>query len=261
MKNIATFLNRTAIVTGAGGVIGIEICRFLAEAGVRVFAADLQVEPMKERFAPLLADGLQFDFIAYDISSAEMTREVVEQIIAETGTIDILVNNAGFRRTMLKGRPELARRLHAANIPQDIWKKMFDVNLGGVMIGMQAVLPHMAERKYGRIINIASIAGEVGLPGYAEYSASKAGVIGLTRTVAMEYAKLGITVNSVSPGIIEKHPEGRVLHSGTWTGVSGIAEDVARAVVFFAADEAGFITGVDLPVEGGRILGPHNCDM
>lgn len=127
-----------------------------------------------------------------------------------------------------------------------------------VAVGLQAVVPHMAERKYGRIVNLGSIAGEVGLPGYADYAACKAAVIKLTETLAMENAKRGITVNSVSPGMISRNPG---PNSGTWLGRGGSADDIARAIVFLASDTSDYITGVDMPVDGGRILGPHNCDM
>ena len=117
----------------------------------------------------------------------------------------------------------------------------------------------MLERGYGRIVNTTSIAGEVGLPGYADYAAAKAGLIMFTKTLAMENAKKGITVNCVSPGMVAR---GEIVpEPGTWIGRKGGADEMARAMVFLAADESGFMTGVDIPVDGGRILGPHNCDM
>ena len=133
------------------------------------------------------------------------------------------------------------------------------VNVDGVFHVTQAVLPHLLRAGYGRIVNLTSIAGEAGLPGYADYATAKAGMIMLTKTLAMENAKKGITVNCISPGMVavaEPIPE-----PGTWVGRKGTADEMARAIVFLAADESGFITGADLPVEGGRILGPHNCDM
>jgi len=123
----------------------------------------------------------------------------------------------------------------------------------------QVFLPQMVERKYGRIVNLGSIAGEVGKPGYLDYSGAKAAVIRITQVMAMENAKRGITVNSVSPGMVAA---GDVRQTpGTWIGREGTAFEMARAIVFLAADESGFITGVDLPVDGGRILGPHGDDM
>lgn len=262
LQNIPSFFsvaNRTVLISGAGGLIGFGLTKMFAESGACVYAADLALDPMRERFAPLLSSGFDIHFLAYDVASSAETQAAIQQIEADGRHVDIEINNAGFRRTMIKDRPELTNRLKTAEVPEEIWRKMFDINLGGVMVAMQAVLPGMVRRGYGRIINIASIAGEVGLPGYPEYSASKSGVIGLTRTAAMEYAKQGITVNSISPGLVGKSE--RFATDATWVGFSGTPEDVARAALFLASDEAGFITGIDLPVEGGRILGPHNCDM
>ena len=137
-------------------------------------------------------------------------------------------------------------------------RRIVDVNFYGVINCLQMVIPHMTERQYGRIINLGSIAGEVGLPGFADYAACKAAVIKLTETIAMENAKLGITVNSVSPGMILKSV---VPNNGTWIGRTGSPDDIARAILFLASDTAAYMTGVDLPVDGGRILGPHNADF
>ena len=137
-------------------------------------------------------------------------------------------------------------------------RRIVEINLFGLMHCTRVVLPGMVARGYGRIVNLGSIAGEVGLPGYADYAACKAAVIMLTKTLAMENAKRGITVNSVSPGMILRDV---VPHNGTWLGRTGAPEEIARAIVFLASDTAGYMTGVDVPVDGGRILGPHNCDM
>ena len=124
---------------------------------------------------------------------------------------------------------------------------------------MKQVIPGMVERHFGRIVNLGSIAGVSGLPGAADYSAAKAAIIMLTKVAAMENAKRGITVNSVSPGMVAR---GDVKpNNGTWLGRSGTADEIARAIVFLADDDAGYITGVDVPVDGGRILGPHNFDI
>ena len=131
------------------------------------------------------------------------------------------------------------------------------MNLTSVFRVSQAFLPSMRKNGYGRIINLGSIAGEVGLPGFCAYAAAKGGVIMLTKTMAMELATCGITVNSVSPGMIVDVPG---PHNGTWLGRSGTGEDVARAIVFLASDDSGYITGTDFPVDGGRILGPKGSD-
>ena len=141
---------------------------------------------------------------------------------------------------------------------EELWLKMIDLNLNGVFRVTKAFLPDMLKNKYGRIINLASIAGEVGLPAYSGYSASKAGVIILTKTLAMELAKKNITVNSVSPGMIGDSPDATKL---TWLERWGLGSEVANALLFFASDDSGYITGVDCPVDGGRILGPRFADV
>jgi NAD(P)-dependent dehydrogenase (short-subunit alcohol dehydrogenase family) len=247
------FDERVAVVTGAAGNIGLATCRMFCESGVKVAATDLSAEVIEERIAPLKEQG--FDIRAYtqDVTDREALRSSFAQIISDFGKIDILVNNAGvWNHRDVPGR----QRFEEMNIEEI--RRIVDINFYGVVNCLQLVIPHMAERKYGRIINLGSIAGEVGLPGYADYAACKAAVIKLTETLAMENAKLGITVNSVSPGMIHKTV---MPNDGTWLGRSGSPDDIARAILFLASDTAAYMTGVDLPVDGGRILGPHNANF
>ena len=247
------FEDRVAVVTGAAGNIGFATCRMFCEAGVKVAATDISAEAMEERIAPLKEQG--FDIRAYgqDVTDREALRRSFDQIIADFGKIDILVNNAG----VWKHR-DVPGRKRFENMPIEEIRRIVDVNFYGVINCLQMVIPHMTERQYGRIINLGSIAGEVGLPGFADYAACKAAVIKLTETLAMENAKLGITVNTVSPGMILKSV---VPNNGTWIGRTGSPDDIARAILFLASDTAAYMTGVDLPVDGGRILGPHNADF
>ncbi len=247
------FQNRTALVTGASGNIGLSICRQLAEAGVDVAVTDINGDQAIDLAAALRERGCRARGYRLDVSSAESVGQVVGQLLADGGKIDILVNNAGvWEHTDARGRQALE------TVPEEQWRRIFEINLFGTIRCLQAVMPGMMARGYGRIINLGSIAGFVGLPGYADYAAAKAGVAMLTKTAAMEVARHGITVNCVSPGMITREPG---ENAGTWVGRSGVGSEVARAIVFLADDEAGYITGVEMPVDGGRVLGPHNCRM
>ena len=252
-ENTSTFDHRVAVVTGAAGNIGLATCRMLGAAGVRVAATDLSAEVLEERIAPIRAAGADIRAYAQDVTDRAATEAVFSKIESDFGAIDILVNNAGvWEHRDVKGRQRF-EEMEEAEI-----RRIAEINLFGLMNCTRAVVPGMAARGYGRIVNLGSIAGEAGLPGYSDYSAVKAGVIMFTKTLAMENARRGITVNSVSPGMIWSKS---VPHDGTWLGRTGLPDDIARAIVFLASDTAGYITGVDIPVDGGRTLGPHNCDM
>ena len=142
-------------------------------------------------------------------------------------------------------------------MPEEDWLHIIDINLCGTIRVSQAVVPSMIAAGYGRIINLSSIAGISGLPGMADYAASKGGVILLTKTMSMELASKGITVNAVAPGMVASKNGGVRPNAGTWVGRNCHPSEVARAIVFLADDESGFITGVNLPVDGGRTIGPH----
>ena len=235
--NLCSFENRVALVTGAAGNIGSAVCRMLAAHGVKVAACDIAEAQYK-----------------MDVTDRESVKSAVAAVLADFGKIDILVNNAGvWEHRDVKGR----QRFEEMDPVE--WKRLLDIDIDGVFNVTQAVLPEMLENGYGRIVNLTSIAGEAGLPGYADYATAKAGILMFTKTLAMENAKKGVTVNCVSPGMVAVGEIGPT--PGTWVGRTGSADEMARAIVFLAADESGFMTGVDIPVEGGRILGPHNCDM
>ena len=251
---LATFKDRVALVTGAAGNIGFAVCRRLAAKGVRIAAADVSAEAVRSRMAGLVADGAEIRAYAMDVTDRANVFAAVGQVVADFGKIDILVNNAG----VWEHRDVEGRQRFEEMDPVE-WRRLLEIDVDGVFHVTQAVLPQLLARGYGRIVNLTSIAGEAGLPGYADYATAKAGMITFTKTLAMENAKRGITVNCVSPGMVARGEVGPT--PGTWIGRQGSADEMARAIVFLAADESGFITGVDIPVEGGRILGPHNCDM
>ena len=253
-SNIATFANRVALVTGAAGNIGFAVCRRLAAQGVSIAAADIDAPGVQCRMTELCAGGANIRAYQMDVTDRANVLDVIAKVVADFGKLDILVNNAG----VWEHRDVRGRQRFEEMDPVE-WRRLLEIDVDGVFHVTQAVLPHMLSHGYGRIVNLTSIAGEIGLPGYADYATAKAGMIMLTKTLAMENAKKGITVNCVSPGMVARG--GIKATPGTWVGREGSADEMARAIVFLCADESGFITGVDLPVEGGRILGPHNCDM
>ena len=253
-KDICTFDNRVALVTGAAGNIGLAVCRRFADYGVRIAACDIDSVIVEERIADLRAGGADIRAYSMEVTSRERVFTAIDAAIKDFGKIDIIVNNAG----VWNHRDVVGRQRFEEMDPVE-WKRLLEIDVDGVFHCCQAILPHMLGRGYGRIVNTTSIAGEVGLPGYADYAAAKAGLIMFTKTLAMENAKKGITVNCVSPGMVARGEV--VAEPGTWIGRKGSADEMSRAIVFLAADESGFMTGVDIPVDGGRILGPHNCDM
>lgn len=253
-SNICTFDNRVAIVTGAAGNIGRAVARRLAAHGVKLALCDLDAAKTAERNAELMTNGATVRTYSMDVTSRESVFAAVAAIKNDFGKIDIVVNNAG----VWEHRDVIGRQRFEEMDPVE-WKRLLAINVEGTMHCCQAVIPELVSNGYGRIVNLASIAGEAGLPGYADYAAAKSAIIMLTKTLAMENAKRGITVNCISPGMVAV---GNVKPTpGTWVGREGAPDEMARAITFLAADESGFLTGVDIPVEGGRILGPHNCDM
>ncbi len=238
------FQNRTAVITGAAGRIGSAAAREFARRGVKLFLTDIDTEKLQLLTAELQAMNAVAHSFYMDVSKSESIQDASEEILRLAGRVDILVNNAG-----------LWPRGSALECSLEDFQKILNLNLNSVFQLSRIFGEKMKNQSYGRIINLGSIAGEVGLPGMCAYSVAKAGVIMLTKTMAMELAKYSVTVNCVSPGMIQDESR---PHTGTWLGRSGIGSEVARAIVFLADDDAGYITGVDLPVDGGRILGPLN---
>ncbi len=237
---------QTAIVTGAATGIGEAIAERFTQAGARVAVADMNL-PDAEKVARRLGHG-SFA-VRVDVSQPESIKQAVAEVLGKTGRIDILVNNAGIAGP--------AAPLWEQT--DEAWEKAIAVNLSGIFYFCRAVVPHMLERKYGRIVNIASIAGKEGNPRMVPYSATKAGVIGLTKSLGKELATEGICVNAVSPAVVQT----KILDQVTPEQVkymtdkipmrrTGKPEEVAAVVHFLASPDCSFVTAQCYDVSGGR---------
>jgi 3-oxoacyl-[acyl-carrier protein] reductase len=241
---------KTAIVTGAAQGIGRVIAETLAAHGADVAVADLDPARSQDTVDAIKKLGRRVINAKVNVADANDSKKLAEDVVKEWGRVDILVNNAGITRDGLMIR-----------MKEEDWALVLQVNLTGTFYCMKAVLPAMSKKRSGRIINIASVVGAMGNAGQANYSASKAAVIGLTKTVAREYASRSITVNAVAPGFIDtamtKALDAEVrdaLQNQIPLGRLGTPEDVAGAVRFLASDEASYITGHVVHVNGGMYM-------
>jgi 3-oxoacyl-[acyl-carrier protein] reductase len=239
--------NRTALVTGASRGIGRACAQALGAAGHRVVLAARSIEKLEETSAQIRGSGAESLVVAIDLASHESIANGITKAAKEFGRIDILVNNAGMAKDGL-----------AVRMKQTDWEIVLQTNLSGAFYAIQQVLPGMMRERWGRIINISSVVGEMGNPGQANYVASKAGLIGLTKSLAQEVGSRNITVNAVAPGFVETDmthgltPElKQKMIDQTPLKRIGKPEEIATAVKFLASDEAGFITGHVLDVNGG----------
>jgi 3-oxoacyl-[acyl-carrier protein] reductase len=239
--------SRTALVTGASRGIGKACAKVLAAAGHRVIVTARNVEKLEETASEIRDAGGEAYVIAMDLSSSESITAAIGTAAKDFGRIDILVNNAGITKD------GLAVRMKEAD-----WEQVLKTNLTGAFVAIQQVLQGMMRERWGRIVNISSVVGEMGNAGQANYVASKAGLIGLTKALAHEVGSRSITVNAVAPGFIETdmtHVLSQELKdkmvANTPLKRIGSAEDVAHAVKFLVSDEAAFITGHVLDVNGG----------
>lgn len=241
---------KVAVVTGAAQGIGRAIAEALARDGADVAVADLDSGRSQEVVAAVQKLGRRALNVKVNVAEWNDAKAMAELVIKEWGKIDILVNNAGITRDGLLLR-----------MKEEDWSLVLQVNLNGTFHCTKAVLQSMTKQRYGRIINIASIVGVMGNVGQANYAASKAAVIGFTKTVAREYASRAITVNAVAPGFIDTamtqglSPDVKdVLQKQIPLGRLGQPEDIAAAVRFLASDEAAYITGQVLHVNGGMLM-------
>ncbi len=241
---------KTAVVTGSRRGIGRSIAERLAYAGAKVVISDIEQEDC-EKTAGEIAERFGVDALGIkcDVSSKDEVENLISRTIEKFGRIDILVNNAG----VFKLKPLL-------EFTEEEWMKIIDINLKGTYLCSQAAAREMMKNNYGKIISVASIAGIIGFQGASAYCASKAGIINLTREMAMEFSKHKINVNAVAPGIIEttmtesirnnEEMYKSIMANVPW-GRHGQPSDIANAVHFLASDEADYVTGQTLVVDGG----------
>jgi len=243
-------MDRIAFITGASRGIGRACELALADAGARVVLAARQRDRLEEVAGEVRARGREAFVVEIDMTSPESIKAAFTKAAKEFGRVDILVNNAGTTRDGLAVRMK----------PED-WNEVLATNLTGAFSAIQQVLPGMMRERWGRIINITSVVGESGNAGQANYAASKAGLIGLTKSLAQEMASRNITVNAVAPGFIETdmtavlsaEMKQKLLDSIPLKRL-GRPEDVAAAVRFLTSEEAGYITGHVLDVNGGMYM-------
>ena len=240
---------KSAIVTGAGNGIGKATALRLAKEGAKVAALDLSHAKVEQTAEAIKTSGGTALALAADVTKIAEVQKSVATVLAEFGKIDILINcaGAGWRES-----PAFK------DMPAGSWQWILDLNINGTLLFTHSVLDHMIGRKYGKIINIASIAAKTGIPNLAVYSASKGAVISFTKSLAMELGPHNITVNSVSPGLVSCSEE-TTATNGTFLGRNGAPSEMASVIVFLASDEASFVTGADYLVDGGRTLGPRGA--
>ena len=250
---------KVAVVTGAAGVIGTATIRLLAERGARIVAVDCKKGELQTAIKNLPASAQPLAITA-DVTREEEVADYVRTAVDQFGTIDVFYNNAGIEGEIVP----------ITKYPLEMFRKVIDVNVVGVFLGLKHVLPVMLKQNKGSIINTASIAGLIGSPDIAVYSASKHAVIGLTKSAALECSQTGVRVNCVCPGLIDSRMlssiiEGRnpnnapVPHEKIVERIParrlGQASEVASIVAFLASDEASYVSGSAYTVDGGRTAG------
>lgn len=238
---------KCALVTGASGGIGGAIAKALHGAGATVGLSGTRVEPLEALAAEL---GERAHVLPCNLGDAEAVGELPKQAIAAMGALDILVNNAGITRDQIFMR-----------MSDEEWQSVLDVNLTSTMRLCRGVMRPMMKARWGRIINISSIVGATGNPGQANYAASKAGMVGMTKSIAYEVASRGITANAIAPGFIATAMTDKLtddqkakINAQIPAARMGSPEEIAAAVLYLASPEAGYVTGTTLHVNGGMAM-------
>lgn len=242
--------NKVAIITGASQGIGKGMAETFSKAGAHVACVSRNKDNLKSVADSLIKNGGVASFYTCDVSSLDAFQNTIKEIAENHGSVDILVNNAGVCKDKLIMR-----------MSEDEWNKVININLNGAFNGIKAVSQIMIKQRAGRIINISSIVGLIGNPGQANYAASKAGLIGLSKSAAKELAPRGITVNAIAPGYIATDMTDQITDQAKESlitkiplGRIGSPSDIAASALFLASDEAGYITGQTLTVDGGMVM-------
>lgn len=238
---------KNALVTGASGGIGGEIARVLHAAGASVAISGTREEPLQALAAEL---GKNVHVLPCNLSDSEAVAALPKAAVAAMGSLDILVNNAGITKDNIFMR-----------MSDDDWSRVLDVNLTSTMQLCRGAIRGMMKSRWGRIVNVSSIVGTTGNPGQANYAASKAGMVGMSKSIAYEVASRGITVNCVAPGFIETAMTDKLndaqkegILTSIPAGRMGSAGEIAAAVLFLASDEAAYVTGQTMHVNGGMAM-------
>jgi len=241
---------KTALVTGSARGIGKAIAERLASLGAKIVVSDILGDMAESTARELREKGFGAISLRTDVTSAPDVEKTIEDILAKFGALDILVNNAGITKDALIVR-----------MSEEDWDRVLNINLKGAFLVTQASAKVMMKQRSGRIINISSVVGRMGNAGQANYSASKAGLIGLTKSAAKELSGRGITVNAIAPGYIatemtEKLPQAAkdAFLNNIPLKRAGTPEDIARVVAFLASDDASYITGQVIGVDGGLLM-------
>jgi 3-oxoacyl-[acyl-carrier protein] reductase len=238
---------KNAIVTGASGGIGAAIAKSLYDAGATVALSGTRIEPLEALAVEL---GARAHVLPCNLSDAEAVTALPKQAAAAMGSVDVLVNNAGITQDNLFMR-----------MSDDEWSSVLEVNLTSAMRLCKGVIRGMMKARWGRIVNISSVVGATGNPGQANYAASKAGVVGMSKSIAYEVASRGITVNCVAPGFITTamtdqltHEQKSAILTQVPAGRMGDAAEIAAAVLYLSSSEAAYVTGTTLHVNGGMAM-------
>jgi len=249
---------KVALITGGGSGIGRATAIAFAREGAKVAIADYNREGGERTVQTIKNSGSEAMFIEVNVAVAKQVETMVAQAVETYGRLDCAFNNAGIEGEMGHGAP-----INIADCSEENWSRIIAINLTGVFLCMKYEIPQMLKQGGGSIVNTASAAGLIGLPGGTAYVASKHGVAGLTKSAALEYGRAGIRINAVCPGFIRTAMVERIIDRGSISedamitaepiGRIGKPEEIANAVLFLCSDDASFVTGLPMPVDGGYV--------